>query len=181
MMLKKFYTLVFIGLSFLSFFTLAEQHPVVSGPQVTQELTNEILAADQVLFDAAFNNCDIEALRPLVAKDLEMYHDKWGKTASSGEEFLNIIVNMCKQRRDGSGLDARRKLVTDSVKIYPVNHYGAIQTGTHLFYGIYDDKKGEVLRESAQFTHLWQKVGGKWQLARILSFDHQPAAQPSQQ
>lgn len=178
-MLKTISKMALIGLSFISFSTLAEPHPVTPGPQITQELIDELTIADQVLFDAVFNNCDLKASQQLVTKDFEMYHDKWGKTASSGAEFLQGISNMCKRRKDGSDINARRELITDSVKIYPLNNYGAIQTGTHIFYGIYDDKT-EVLRESGQFTHLWQKVDGKWKLAKVLSFDHQPAKQSTQ-
>ncbi|MFA0811260.1 nuclear transport factor 2 family protein [Microbulbifer epialgicus] len=179
-MLKIISQIALFGLSCFSLATLAEQHPVTPGPKVSQELIDQIIAADRVLFDAVFNNCNLTSSKNLVTEDFEMYHDKWGKTASSGAEFLQGITNMCERRKDGSDINARRELIIDSVKIYPLNHYGAIQTGTHIFYGIYDDKM-EVLRESGQFTHLWKKVNGEWKLSRVLSFDHQPAVQPSKQ
>ncbi|GAB2879708.1 nuclear transport factor 2 family protein [Microbulbifer echini] len=152
----------------------AQEHPVVAGPQVTKALEKEISAVDAQLFDAVFNSCDINKLSQLVTEDFEMYHDKWGKTASSAREFLDGISSMCERQKSGSDIKARRQLIAKSVKIFPMNSYGAIQTGTHNFYGIHADNK-EVLRESGQFTHLWQKVDGQWRLARVLSFDHQPA------
>ncbi|WP_445360444.1 nuclear transport factor 2 family protein [Microbulbifer sp. EKSA005] len=175
-MLKKISSLFFVGLTFISPNSQAEKHPVIAGPLVTEELVQQITRADQRLFDALFNNCDLREAQNLVTDDFEMYHDKWGQTAKSGEEFINAITNMCKQRENGNGIRARRELVIESTKIYPVNHYGAIQSGTHRFYGINDDKS-EILRESSQFTHLWKQVDGKWQLARVLSFDHKPAEQ----
>ncbi|WP_444939994.1 nuclear transport factor 2 family protein [Microbulbifer sp. ZKSA004] len=167
-----------MGIVLLSSVSLAEQHAVIPGPKLSQELTDEITKADQLLFDALFNNCDLREAKNWVTDDFEMYHDKWGQTAKSGEEFVKAITNMCKQRENGSGIRARRELVIESTKIYPVNHYGAIQSGTHRFYGINDDKS-EILRESSQFTHLWKQVDGKWQLSRVLSFDHKPAEQHS--
>ncbi|WP_444903903.1 nuclear transport factor 2 family protein [Microbulbifer sp. DLAB2-AF] len=166
-----------VGFTAISLFmstALAEQHPVVAGPQATKELEQEITTVDSQLFDAVFNSCDIDKLSQLVTEDLEMYHDKWGKTASSAQEFLDGISGMCERQKSGSDIKARRELIAKSVKIFPINNYGAIQTGTHNFYGIHANNK-EVLRESGQFTHLWQKVDGQWKLARVLSFDHQPA------
>ncbi|WP_444942802.1 nuclear transport factor 2 family protein [Microbulbifer sp. ZKSA006] len=173
-MLKDLSAFIFMELALLSPMSLAEQHPVIPGPQLSEELAQQITSADQHLFDALFNHCDLSEAQDLVTEDFEMYHDKWGQTAKSGEEFVRIISNMCKQRENGSDIHARRELVIDSIEIYPVNHYGAIQTGIHRFYGINDDKS-ETLRESSQFTHLWKQVDGSWRLARVLSFDHKPA------
>ncbi|WHI48632.1 nuclear transport factor 2 family protein [Microbulbifer sp. JMSA004] len=173
-MLKKIFSLFFMGLPLLSSASQAEKHPVIAGPIANEELVQQITKADQRLFDALFNNCDLREAQNLVTDDFEMYHDKWGQTAKSGEEFVKAITNMCKQRENGNDIRARRELVIESSKVYPVNHYGAIQSGTHRFYGINDDNS-EVLRESSQFTHLWKQVDDKWQLARVLSFDHKPA------
>ncbi|WP_152451619.1 nuclear transport factor 2 family protein [Microbulbifer sp. THAF38] len=170
--------LMALGFTAISIFlptAIAEQHHVVAGPQATVELEKEITIMDSQLFDAVFNSCDINKLSQLVTDDFEMYHDKWGKTASSAREFLDDISKLCERQKSGSDIKARRELISDSVKIFPMNNYGAIQSGTHKFYGINADNS-EVLRESGQFTHLWKKVDGQWKLARVLSFDHQPAS-----
>ncbi|WP_445366253.1 nuclear transport factor 2 family protein [Microbulbifer sp. ANSA001] len=170
--------LMALGFTAISIFiptAIAEQHPVVAGPQATEKLEKEITVVDSQLFDAVFNSCDIKKLGQLVTDDFEMYHDKWGKTASSAQEFLNGISSMCERQKSGSDIKARRELINDSVRVFPMNNYGAIQSGTHKFYGINADNS-EVLRESGQFTHLWKKEDGQWKLARVLSFDHQPAS-----
>lgn len=157
----------------------AEEHPVVAGPTTPQSLIEEISAADRRLFEAVFNRCDLNASQGLVTDDFEFYHDKWGKTADSGAEFLKSIRDMCEGRKTGRNIQARRELIADSVRIFPLNNFGAIQTGTHKFYGL-PPGKAPVLRETGQFTHVWQKVSGQWKLARVLSYDHQPAAEGSE-
>ncbi|MEW5250982.1 nuclear transport factor 2 family protein [Microbulbifer sp. 2201CG32-9] len=173
-MFRSIAPLIITGLCILSRHGYAQEHPVIAGPAVSPQLTAEITNIDRIFFDAVFNNCDLEASRNLITADFEMYHDKWGKTASSGAEFLRGLERMCQRRKDGSDIRARRQLVAEGMRVYPLNKFGAIQTGTHLFYGIRADNT-EVLRESGQFTHVWQKVDGQWKLARVLSFDHQPA------
>lgn len=171
--------LLLAGATFASFSSSAGKHPVVSGPSASAELAMEIIDADRILFDAVFNNCDLQASQELVTDDFEFYHDKWGRNADSGTEFLRSVADMCEGRRSGRNVRARRELVAGSVKVYPLNNFGAIQTGTHKFYGLREGKE-PVLRETGQFTHVWQKVDGKWKLARVLSYDHKPAPEASE-
>ncbi|MFC6634753.1 nuclear transport factor 2 family protein [Microbulbifer taiwanensis] len=173
-MRKLITALLLTGTSLANFPATAEEHPVVSGPPTSAQLVAEITDADRKLFDAVFNNCDLEASQGLVTDDFEFYHDKWGKNADSGAEFLSSVADMCKGRQNGRNVKARRKLVAGSVEIYPLKNFGAIQIGIHKFYGLPQGKE-PVLRESGRFTHVWQKVDGQWKLARVLSYDHKPA------
>jgi Domain of unknown function (DUF4440) len=61
-------------------------------------------------------------------------------------------------------------LVPDSLEVYPIKNYGAVQIGRHLF-----TRQGEQGSEVAKFVHLWHKTEGGWRLARVLSFDHRPS------
>jgi len=58
--------------------------------------------------------------------------------------------------------------------VYPMQNYGAIQTGSHRFFGL-EPGKPDTLRESGRFFHLWKKVDETWKLSRVFSFDHHPA------
>ncbi len=178
-MYKLTAALLLAGTSLANLPAAAEEHPVISGPSTSAELVAEITNADRILFDAVFNNCDLEASQHLVTDDFEFYHDKWGKIADSGTEFLSSVEDMCKGRETGKNVKARRELLADSVQIYPLNNYGAVQIGTHKFYGLPEGKE-PVLRETGQFTHIWQKIGGEWKLARVLSYDHKPAQEASE-
>jgi hypothetical protein len=61
----------------------------------------------------------------------------------------------------------KRTLVADSLVVYPIKDFGAIQTGRHTF-----TRAGEPGVEIAQFVHLWRYRDGQRRLARVLSFDH---------
>ena len=142
------------------------------GPKARAGLYEEILAADAALFKAFFDTCDIEALRGLVTDDFEMFHDKGGRNITSGAQFVQAAQDKCKRQADGVDFISTRKLVPESMKVYPINNYGAVEVGVHRFYAV---KQGEPdrLTETSQFTHVWKEENGQWRLARALSYDHQ--------
>ncbi|HEX7029596.1 MAG TPA: nuclear transport factor 2 family protein [Gammaproteobacteria bacterium] len=122
-------------------------------------LYDELLRMDRLLFEAAFVACDANAFRSLFTEDAEFYHDLAGPTF--GEEVWTL--NNCP--RDNG---VRRVLVPESVEVYPMEGYGAIQMGEHWFV-----EEGAQTSTLAKFVHLWRKEDGEWRLARVLSFDHQ--------
>jgi len=130
-----------------------------SGP-----LHEELALMDSELFEAAFVSCDARKFRALFTDDAEFYHDRAG--ASFGEAARTL--KSC-PRENG----VTRTLVPGSLEVYPMQGYGAIQIGKHVF-----TKTGEPGSEAAQFVHLWKREGDKWRLARVLSFDHRPSGQP---
>src|SRR5262245_16305499 len=141
-------------------------------------LREEVLAADAALFKAFFDDCDADAVRKLVTDDFEMFHDKGGRVITSGEQFATITKEKCQRQRDGIDFVATRELVPESVKVYPLNNYGAVETGSHRFYAVAKGKPNR-LTEVAQFTHVWKEENGQWRLARVLSYDHVLAPQPA--
>jgi hypothetical protein len=59
----------------------AASSPVLAqraGPAQTQQQFDEVAAADQALFSAFFDRCDLDALAKMVTDDFEMFHDKNG-------------------------------------------------------------------------------------------------------
>ena len=145
-----------------------------AGPAVTKELFDEIAAKDKALFAAAFDTCDLDVLKQLVADDFEFYHDKNGLMETSGAKFVDDIGQHCERVRHGVDFRSRRELVPGSLGVYPLNNYGAVETGRHDFYAI-EDGKPDRKTESGQFLHIWKKVDGDWKLARVVSYDHQLA------
>jgi ketosteroid isomerase-like protein len=142
-----------------------------AGPAPTQQLTDEIKAADLALFSAFFDRCDVPALKGMVTDDFEMFHDKGGRVSASGAEFIKNIEGTCARQQTGEDYRARRELIVPSVKVYPLNNYGAIEVGEHRFYQLLPDKP-EKLVEISLFTQVWKKEGNTWKLARVLSYDH---------
>lgn len=139
--------------------------------QPARSLDEQVAAADAAFFGALFDRCDPEALAPMVADDLEFFHDKWGRIAKSKDEFLAAIRGMCERQRAGTDFKARRELVPGSSAVFPMKGVGAFQTGRHRFFRVAAGKPDEPT-ESARFAHLWRQDGERWQLARVYSYDH---------
>jgi hypothetical protein len=142
-----------------------------AGPAPTQQLTEEVKAADVALFSAFFDRCDVAALKTMVTDDFEMFHDKGGRVAASGAEFIRNIEGTCARQKTGEDYRARRELITSTLKVFPLNNYGAIETGEHRFYKLTPGKPEELV-EISLFTQVWKKEGQTWKLARVLSYDH---------
>ena len=100
-----------------------------AGPAQSQKLTDEIAVADQALFSAFFDRCDLPALAKMVTDDFEMFHDKNGFMTKSGKEFLDGIAGTCARQKTGEDYRARRELVPGTLKVYPLDKYGAVEVG----------------------------------------------------
>jgi hypothetical protein len=145
--------------------------PASALAQDTRPLAAQIAQADQAFFRVIFDDCTPEAIRSLVTDDFEFYHDKWGRIAGSKDDFVKAIQGLCERQRAGTDFKGRRVLLDESVEVLPMRGYGAIQMGRHRFFKV-EPGKPDVPTERARFTHLWRLDGGKWLLARVLSYDH---------
>lgn len=98
----------------------------------------------------------------MVDENLEFYHDQTGLSVGR-EIFLEAIkANICGK--------VHRELVPDSLEVYPIKGYGAVEIGVHRFTHPNDPRElGE-----AKFVHLWQLKDGVWRVTRVISFDHHP-------
>jgi ketosteroid isomerase-like protein len=134
-------------------------------------LTDEIRAADAAFFKAFFDTCDVDTVRRYVTDDFEMFHDKTGRVTTSGAAFVQDTIDKCRRQAEGSDFLSTRKLVPESLAVYPIDHYGAVETGVHRFYAV---KAGEPdrLTETGKFTIVWKEEDGQWRAARALSYDH---------
>ncbi len=130
-------------------------------------LRETIAGLDRTFFDA-YNSCDLKKMGQLLAEDLEFYHDRSGLQISRASTLESIQKNLC---REGQDWRLRRKLVEGSLQVFPLNHYGAIEMGSHRFYIVADGKKDRLDGE-AKFVHVWQQEQREWKMARILSYDH---------
>lgn len=145
--------------------------------QVTSvsELYGTLKQKDSILFDAAFNKCDVDTMESLFTEDFEFYHDKGGLTEGR-EVFLNNSRSNCANRKVGEPQPAKRFLVEGSLEVFPLYKngtlYGAIQHGVHTFEFL-NEKKEYQKGDIAKFTHLWILEGDEWRIKRELSYDHQ--------
>ena len=127
-------------------------------PADSVSLYDELARMDRQLFEAAFVTCDPVAFRALFTDDAEFYHDLAGPTF--GEDVWTL-----KNCPADNGV--RRVLIPESLEVYPMQGYGAIQMGEHWFV-----EEGAETSMRAKFVHLWRKENGEWRVARVLSFDH---------
>lgn len=158
----------FVAVAVMFSATPATAQSISSKLAASRQLFAELAAKDAELFDTIFNKCNVQRLGELITEDFEFYHDKSGQVAKSGKEFVDSIRNLCERQTKGIDYRARRVLVRNSLAVYPLNNYGAVQMGVHRFYPLIKGKSNET----AKFTHLWKKENGEWRLARVLSYDH---------
>lgn len=140
----------------------------------TDELYVLLAKKDSLLFDAAFNTCNIALLNTIFTEDFEFYHDQGGITVGK-EAFLKPMQEACNSTVTALP-PAQRHIVKDSLKVYPLYKkevlYGAIQHGVHSFSSL-DQNQTYVKGDIAKFTHVWVLKNGEWKLKRELSYDHQ--------
>lgn len=149
---------------------------LTAGPEGSKELTEAIAKADEALFHNFFDTCDVPKVAALVADDLEFFHDKGGLTNTTGASFVEDMQKKCERQKTGEDFLSTRVLDRDSLRVYPLNDYGAVETGTHRFYAIVEGEPNR-LTETAQFLMIWKQVDGAWKLARVVSYDHRLAEQ----
>jgi ketosteroid isomerase-like protein len=137
------------------------QSPTSSQLSESRELFETIARMDAKLFDA-FNAHNLDAVMAMFADDLEFYQDNDG--VSNYQQSKNDFTKML-----ASVPDIRRELVKDSLEVYPIKDYGAIEIGVHRFCHK-EDGKEEC--GSFKFVHVWRKSGDSWKISRIISYGH---------
>lgn len=142
------------------------------------QVTNDNWEASVRQFDSeywrAFNACEVQTMTMMNAEDLEFYHDIGGFMQGRASFAEATAKNICGR----SNWRLRRGEVPGTVKLYPLRSngevYGAVISGEHYFYHTNNDHP-EKLEGKARFTHTLLLKDRKWQVARVLSFDHGPA------
>lgn len=139
-----------------------------SPPQPAPDaLFAKVSALDAEVFDA-FNRCSepgqLAKHAGYFAEDVEFYHDTGGVTWNRGDMLANTEKHVCGK--------FTRELVPGTLVVFPVKDFGAIAQGTHRFC-----QTGTGTCEGeADFTMVWREQAGEWQLTRVLSYGHRPAA-----
>ncbi|HVE72837.1 MAG TPA: nuclear transport factor 2 family protein [Thermoanaerobaculia bacterium] len=123
-------------------------------------LREEIAAMDKKLFDA-FNARDIKVVGTVFDKSLEFYHDKGGLSGYD-QTVKQLGENFSR------GNSPRRELLPESLEVYPIPNYGAMQIGAHRFCSGAEGKDCGVFK----FVHVWKKTDGEWRITRVVSYDN---------
>jgi hypothetical protein len=104
------------------------------------DLSAAILAAENSLYRAAFDDCNADDLSRLVTDDLEFFHDKRGQVANSKAHFVGAIRGSCENRRVGKEVRTRRIPEQGSFRDYRMGDFGALATATHRFFHLPEGK-----------------------------------------
>lgn len=137
-------------------------------PESFEELEKTILFHDSI-FWVAYGACDVEKMSSYFTEDLEFYHDKNGLTAPREKLDAAVRTGLC----GNPNFRLRREAIPGTVKVFPMNHFGALISGEHLFY-INEKGKKEYLDGYGKFTHLWKYIDNTWKMSRVISYDHGP-------
>ncbi len=148
-----------LKLLFIVLFSYA--HSQTANAQVSDELYRKIESLDSILF-TAFNTCDLKTFSSMLAEDLEFYHDKGGLTDYA--HSVNVTTENCERK-----LGLVRTLVPDSMEVYPIGDYGAVQIAAHRFCHM---ENGKEDCGTFKFVHVWKNDNGNWKISRVVSYDH---------
>ncbi|KAA6461282.1 nuclear transport factor 2 family protein [Acidobacteria bacterium AB60] len=122
-------------------------------------LFNTIKSLDSKLFEA-YNHCNLEVLGSMVSDDLEFYHDQTGLSVGKAPFVAAIKQNICGK--------VQRTLIEDTLEVYPLNGYGAVEIGIHRFH---HPKEPDNIGD-AKFVTIWRNTNGVWTVTRVISFEH---------
>ena len=137
--------------------------PQANAASAEDPLVATVSKLDAALFDS-FNHCasseQLQKHAGFFAPNVEFYHDKGGVTWSRRDYIANTKNNVCGK--------FRRELIADSLQIFPIKDFGAIEQGTQKFCWL---KSGKCFGE-AQFLILWHHLNDRWVVTRVFSYGH---------
>ena len=157
--------------SFVIWLTIMSCLANAAAESTESDLLSEIRQLDQRIFTSAFLTCDEDTLRALMSADLEFYHDIYGMIASDLESFLAGTIPDCIARREEKLPYIERRLEANTMQVRRLGNWGAIQTGSHTFYGR-DEHNQDIFLERATFMHVWEHSEFGWRIKRVISYDH---------
>jgi len=98
------------------------------------------------------------------ATNVEFYNDGGGVSdyATTMKNFKEMFL-----RNKNTGL--RRELLPETLEVYPVPGFGAIEIGTHRFFHT-ENGKQEV--GTMRFIQTWQLKDNEWKVTRVISIGH---------
>jgi ketosteroid isomerase-like protein len=162
MMKKLTYILFATSIAMTLFATIANAQTTAFKPK-DQQLYNTIAHMDSVMFNA-FNSRNLEVMKTLFTPDVEFYNDGKGITGYDATiaGFKGIFENK-------QAADLRRDLLKETLEVYPMPGFGAIEMGTHRFT---HTENGKPVVGVMKFVHVWQYHDGQWKVKRVVSVGH---------
>lgn len=123
---------------------------------IDQELYSKVLVLDSIFF-TAYNNCDLELQASIYSDSIEFFHDQGGLMTSKEEILQGTKDYICGK--------VQRELLKETVEVYPIANYGAVEIGMHQFI---NNENNEPPHPS-KFIAMWQETKDGWKLAKVVS------------
>jgi CubicO group peptidase (beta-lactamase class C family) len=124
-------------------------------------LYDTISGLDSIYTDA-YNTKNIEKLKTLFSTELKFFQDSTGYADYA--QHIKIFEEKFSRKKK-----MRRELLKESLEVYPVKNFGAIEIGIHNFY-VREEGQTEKLDSRLNFVHVWQYKDGKWKIVQIISY-----------
>lgn len=124
---------------------------------VDKALFEQINSLDKAFFDA-YNNCDLKKQESIYSDSIEFFHDKAGLITSKAEILSGTEKNICGK--------VTRTLIPGTMEVYPINNYGAIETGFHQFY---NNQEPNAESKPSKFIIFWKKENKNWKITKVVS------------
>lgn len=142
----------------LSFFKLNAQNDKIPTYKPSNiQIHQEIVKMDSIFFNA-YNNCNIKKQAKIYNDSLEFFHDKGGLSTSKTEVLKATEKNICNK--------VIRKLVKNSIEVYPINNYGAVEIGYHSFINKQENNTTSI---PSKFIIVWKKENKQWTITKVIS------------
>lgn len=127
----------------------------------SKDLYAEVSRQDSILF-TAFNERNVEQFKKMFTADMEFFHDKGGLT--SYDYTINFLKKLAEEKSD-----LKRELIKESLEVYPIPGYGAMEIGQHKFTHTENGKEETGI---FKFVQVWQQTNNGWQVSRVISYGH---------
>lgn len=151
--------IIFLMLFLLSYTSFAQQNigEIPAYKPKDKALFKKIKSLDSIYFNA-YNTCDMKTQASIYSEEIEFFHDLAGLSTSKSGVLKSIKKNICGK--------VTRILVEDSIEVYPIPGYGAIEIGYHAFY---NKKEPDAKLVPSRFTIVWQKREESWKITKVIS------------
>ena len=124
-------------------------------------LYQTIYRQDSLLFEA-FNSRDFQKFQSFFSPDLEIYQDNTG--VRNFQQSMEAFNGLFKGK-----YILIRKLKRETLEVYPIKDFGAVETGQHTFC---HNENGKPDCGTFKFVHIWKNENGDWKITRIITYDH---------
>jgi len=123
-------------------------------------LVKTVTELDTKVFDA-YNRCDLASFESYFIPAVEFYHDNAGLMSGRQAVVESTRKFICHK--------VQRKLIPNSLKIYPIKDYGAIEVGRHRFCHV---ENGKDDCGTFSFVHILPRTKAGWKISRVISYGH---------